>query len=186
MIKGWHVATIVVVMGILALFYVGLGLDPRAIPSVLVGTTAPTFAGPDVQTGETISLDAYKGKVVVLNFWASWCQECRLEHQNLLAIHNRFRNDPNFVMLGIDYQDKVEDAVGFLNAFGSTYSHVRDIKGAIAIDFGVYGVPETFVIDPQGVIRFKYVGPIVGPAYSKITDQIIQPLLQKKGVPQTS
>src|SRR3990172_2859174 len=69
--KGWHVATIVALIGIIGLFYAGLGRDPRSIPSVLVGTEAPSFTGPNVQTGETLSLDAYKGKVIVLNFWAS-------------------------------------------------------------------------------------------------------------------
>ena len=178
--KGWHVATIVALIGIIGLFYAGLGRDPRSIPSVLVGKEAASFSGPDVQSGEILSLDAYKGKVIVLNFWASWCQECRLEHQNLLAIHRQFMTYPNFVMLGIDYQDQPGDAIGFLNSFGSAYPHVRDIKGTIAIDYGVYGVPETFVIDRSGVIRFKYVGPIVGPVYSQITDQIIRPLLEGK------
>ena len=178
--KGWHVATIVALIGIIGLFYAGLGRDPRSIPSVLVGKEAPSFSGPDVQSGEILALDAYKGKVIVLNFWASWCQECRLEHQNLLAINGQFRNYPDFVMLGIDYQDQPGDAIGFLNSFGSTYPHVRDIKGTIAIDYGVYGVPETFIIDSHGVIRFKYVGPIVGPVYSQITDQIIRPLLEGK------
>ena len=183
--KGWHVATIIVVLGVIGLFYAGLGRDPRSIPSVLVGTEAPSFTGPDVQTGETLSLDAYKGKVIVLNFWASWCQECRLEHQNLLSLNGQFRNYPDFVMLGIDYQDQPRDAIDFLNAFGSTYPHVRDVKGTIAIDYGVYGVPETFVIDKHGIIRFKYVGPVIGPVYSHITDQIIRPLLEGKELKQS-
>ena len=108
-----------------------------------------------------------------------------MEHQNLLAIHRQFRNYPDFVMLGIDYQDQPGDAIDFLNTFGSTYPHVRDVKGTIAIDYGVYGVPETFVIDSNGVIRFKYVGPIVGPVYSQITDQIIRPLLEGKELKQS-
>jgi cytochrome c biogenesis protein CcmG/thiol:disulfide interchange protein DsbE len=185
MIRGWHVAIIVVVLGLIALFYVGLGLDPRSLPSVLVGTPAPAFSGPEVHQGDLLSLDDFKGKVIVVNFWASWCQECRLEHANLLAIHRRFQADPNFVMLGIDYQDGVDDARKFLETFGSSYPHVRDPKGSIAIDYGVYGVPETFVIDPQGVIRYKQVGPIVGQAYSHIMEKVIEPLLQGKG-PQLS
>lgn len=176
--KGWHVAIIIALIGIIGLFYAGLGRDPRSIPSVLVGKEAPPFSGPDVQTGENLSLSSYKGKVVVLNFWASWCQECRLEHQALLSINGQFRSHPDFVMLGIDYQDQPVDATAFLSSFGSTYPHVRDIKGTIAIDYGVYGVPETFVIDKQGIIRFKYVGPIMGPVYSQMTEQIIRPLLE--------
>ncbi|MCC6543910.1 MAG: redoxin domain-containing protein [Nitrospirae bacterium] len=178
--KGWHVATIVALIGIIGLFYAGLGRDPRNIPTVLVGTAAPSFSGPNVQSGEILSFDSYKGKIIVLNFWASWCQECRLEHQNLLAINGEFRNYPDFVMLGIDYQDQPGDANGFLNSFGSSYPHIRDIKGTIAIDYGVYGVPETFIIDSKGIIRFKYVGPIIGPVYSQVTEKIIRPLLEGK------
>jgi cytochrome c biogenesis protein CcmG/thiol:disulfide interchange protein DsbE len=176
-IKGWHIATVAVIAGIIVLFYVGLRLDPRSIPTVLIGSPAPRFSGPEVHSGETLALDQYRGKVVVVNFWASWCQECRLEHENLIALYRQFQGNPNFAMVGIDYQDKSEDAKGFLQEFGDAYLHVQDPKGKIAIDFGVYGVPETFVIDPVGVIRYKQVGPIVGSAYSNLADKVLTPLL---------
>ncbi|HXC61406.1 MAG TPA: redoxin domain-containing protein [Nitrospiria bacterium] len=177
-IRGWHITLVIGVFGLLALFYQGLWGDPRALPTVLIGTPAPAFVGPELYSGEPISLAGFHGKVVVINFWASWCEECKLEHANLLKIYERFSKNPNFVMLGIDYQDREDDAKEYLRIRGSNFKHIRDLKGTIAIDYGVYGVPETFVFDPQGIIRHKQVGPILGPTYDKLTDQIIQPLLQ--------
>ena len=158
-------------------FIKGYGGDPRSIPTVLVGTTAPNFQGPDVESGEPISLDQYQGKVVLLNFWASWCYECKVEHDHILRLHHQFKDDPNFVMLGVNYQDELPDAQQYLKQYGSSFRHVRDVKGALAIDYGVYGVPETFVIDQQGIIRHKWVGPIVGQVYTNLTQKVLTPLL---------
>jgi cytochrome c biogenesis protein CcmG/thiol:disulfide interchange protein DsbE len=102
----------------------------------------------------------------MLNFWASWCIECGLEHENLLTLNEQFGRDPNFVMLGVNYQDKEDDALDYLRRRGSNFAHVRDVKGAIAFDYGVYGVPETFVLDRQGVIRCKTIGPIIGDVFA--------------------
>ena len=176
--KGWQFALVAGVVGLLALFYQGLWGDPTAIPTVLVGSPAQNFSGPEVHTDEVISLNQFQGKVVVINFWASWCFECKVEHENLLAIQERFGTHPGFVMLGINYQDRVDSARKYLETYGNSFQHVRDLKGTIAIDYGVYGVPETFVLDQQGIIRFKYVGPIVGPVYRHVTSDIIEPLLQ--------
>ncbi len=173
---------ILLVIGLIALFTLflkGLGGDPRSIPTVLIGTTAPTFAGPDVESGKTISLDQYKGKVVLLNFWASWCYECKVEHKDILRLHEQFKDHPDFVMLGVNYQDELPNAQQYLKTYGSSFQHVRDIKGTLAIDYGVYGVPETFVIDKQGIIQHKWVGPIVGQVYTNLTEQVISPLLKK-------
>jgi len=171
-----------VVVGLLVLFYECLWGDPRSIPTVLIGTEAPTFSGPEVRTGSTISLANFKGKVVLINFWASWCLECRTEHENLLALNRRFSQNPDFVMLGINYQDQLDDARKYLQENGSNFDHVRDLKGTISIGYGVYGVPETFVIDRQGIIRYKSIGPIVGSNYTHITDDIIQPLLEGRSL----
>jgi cytochrome c biogenesis protein CcmG/thiol:disulfide interchange protein DsbE len=177
MIRGWHIALVMGVFGLVALFYQGLWGDPRAIPTVLIGTPAPPFAGPELHSGDTISLDSFRGKVVVINFWASWCQECKVEHENLLRLNEQFSKNPNFVMLGINYQDRQEDAKEYLRVRGSNFRNVRDLKGAIAIDYGVYGVPETFVFDQQGIIRYKLVGPIIDANYTTLTEGVIQPLL---------
>jgi cytochrome c biogenesis protein CcmG/thiol:disulfide interchange protein DsbE len=177
MTRGWQIALVVGLLGLLALFYQGLWGNPRLIPTVLIGTAAPNFTGPQVGSSEPLSLDQFRGKVVLLNFWASWCQECRLEHSNLLALNERFRQDPNFVMLGINYQDKEEDAQQYLRTFGTNFPHVRDIKGAVSFDYGVYGVPETFVVDQQGVIRCKTIGPIIGQVYANYTQKILPALI---------
>jgi len=177
MTRGWQIFLALTLVGIFALLYEGLWGDPRTIPTVLIGTNAPGFEGPDVESGKTISLDQFKGKVVLLNFWASWCQECRLEHQNLLRLHEQFKDASNFVMLGVNYQDDVKDAQGYLQQFGSAFPHVRDVKGVLAIDYGVYGVPETFIIDQHGVIRHKWVGPLIGDVYTQLTNTVLAPLL---------
>jgi cytochrome c biogenesis protein CcmG/thiol:disulfide interchange protein DsbE len=178
--KTWHFILVILVAGLIALFYKGLYGDPRAIPTVLIGTQAPIVSGPEVRTGELISTSRFQGKVILINFWASWCLECRTEHENLLALSRRFSSNPDFVMLGINYQDREEDARQYLQVNGSNFDHVRDLKGMISIDYGVYGVPETFVIDRQGVIRYKYIGPLVGPTYTDLTEKVLQPMLDKQ------
>jgi cytochrome c biogenesis protein CcmG/thiol:disulfide interchange protein DsbE len=184
-VRAWHIALIVGVVGLLGLFYEGLWGDPHALPTVLIGTPAPPFTGPELMSGEMTSLANFHGKVIVINFWASWCQECKLEHENLLEINKRFGKNPNFVMLGINFQDQEEDAKRYLEVRGSNFKNIRDLKGTISIDYGVYGVPETFVFDQQGIIRYKQIGPIIGPAYTQLTDKVIQPLLEGQP-PQTS
>ncbi len=183
---GWQITLIIVLLGLFGLFYKGLWGDPHHIPTVLIGTQAANFEGPDVETGQTISLDQFKGKVVLLNFWASWCYECKVEHEDILRLHQAFKDNPDFVMLGVNYQDKLPDAQKYLKDFGTTFSHVRDLKGQLAIDYGVYGVPETFVIDKEGIIRYKYVGPIMGPVYTNLTQQVIAPLLKPQPPTSTS
>ncbi len=176
--RGWHLALVLALAALFSLFYKGLWGDPSAIPTVLIGTPAPAIAGPDVASSQPISSSQFQGKVVLVNFWASWCQECRLEHKNLLAIHDRFGGDPDFVMLGVNYQDRLDDARGYIEVYGAPWPNVRDLKGSIAIDYGVYGVPESFVIDQQGVIRHKQIGPIIGPTYSYLNDRLLPTLLQ--------
>ena len=177
MSRSTQVTLLLVLIGLLVLFYQGLWGDPRSIPTVLIGTPAPTFKGPDVESGESISLEQFRGKVVLLNFWASWCYECKVEHEDILKLHRQFQDHPDFVMLGVNYQDDVSDALAYLKQYGSTFRHVRDITGSLAIDYGVYGVPETFVIDQQGIIRHKWVGPIVGEVYRNLTEDVLAPLL---------
>ncbi len=81
-------------------------------------------------------------------------------------------------MLGVNYQDKEKDALEYLDIYGSNFRHLRDVNGTISIDYGVYGVPETFVFDRNGTIKFKYVGPIIGPTYTHVVERVIQPLLE--------
>lgn len=180
-LRGWHVTLIIGLVMLFTLFYKGLWGDPSAIPTVLIGTQAPVFTGPDVVSGDILSLDHFRGKVIMINFWASWCLECRYEHENLLALHKQFGDHPDFVMLGINYQDNLKDARNYIDVYGAPFHNVRDPKGAISIDFGVYGVPETFVLDRQGVIRHKQIGPIIGPSYTYLRETILPALLQGEG-----
>lgn len=178
MITGWRLALSLGTMSLLALFYQGLWGTPSYIPPVVIGTQAPEIVGPELVSGATLSSQHFSGKVVLLNWWASWCEECKQMHPNLLAIQQRFGHDQNFLMLGINYQDRESDAKAYLEAYGNAYPHIRDLDGVISIDYGVYGVPETFVIDQEGIIRYKYIGPLVGSAYVRLTDNVLEPLLR--------
>ncbi len=176
-VRGWQIALLIGIFGLIVLFYKGLWGNPSYIPPVLIGTPAPAITAPDLYQPKEVSLSQFRGKVVVLNFWASWCQECKLEHQTLLELKDRFSKNPNFVMLGVNYQDKEDLAQQYLKEHGNNFDHIRDAKGRISIDYGVYGVPETFVIDQNGVIRHKQIGPIIGETYTYLVEQVIEPLL---------
>jgi cytochrome c biogenesis protein CcmG, thiol:disulfide interchange protein DsbE len=158
----------------LALFLVAVGflakglfLDPREVPSPLVGKPAPAFTAPILnQAGKTIGTDDMKGKVWLLNVWASWCAACKEEHPVLVAL-----SKANIVeTVGLDYKDADADAQAVLQNEGNPYTIVAtDADGKIGIDYGVYGVPETYVIDKAGVIRYKQIGPITEEAlFTKI------------------
>ena len=158
----------VLVFGALAaLFMVRLySGDPARLPSALIGTVAPSFTLPPLQglrdgSGRPVpglsGAELKAGRVTVVNVWASWCAPCRIEHPILMELSR----DPAIRLVGIGYKDKTENARRFLGSFGNPFSAVGvDETGRTAIDFGVYGVPETFVIGPDGVIRHKHVGPL--------------------------
>lgn len=181
-LRTWHFFLVLGLLGLLVLFYRGLYGNPSYIPPVIIDTPAPKFTAQEMFNAEEISLSQLKGKVVVLNFWASWCQECKLEHPFLLELNRRFSQDPNFVMIGVNYQDKEDLARQYLKEHGNNFQHIRDTTGTISIDYGIYGIPETFVIDPAGVIRYKTIGPVVGNSYRHLVEKVIEPLLSGKGV----
>lgn len=143
---------------LVAFFAVGLRLDPREVPSPLIGKPAPQFKLPllSAQPGQ-FGPDEMRGKVWLLNVWASWCTACRQEHEQLLALAQR-----NIVPIyGMDYKDQAADGMAWLRNLGNPYvATVQDIDGRVGINYGVYGVPETYVIDKNGVIRFKLTGPV--------------------------
>jgi cytochrome c biogenesis protein CcmG, thiol:disulfide interchange protein DsbE len=148
-------AAFVVLAGFLA---VGLNLDPHEVPSPLIGKPAPTFALTRLDDGaKTIRRDDMLGKVWILNVWASWCVACREEHPHLLD----FARTKRVPLLGLNYKDTRRDGLAWLARLGDPYdASLFDGDGRVGIDFGVYGVPETFVIDKQGVVRFKQIGPV--------------------------
>jgi cytochrome c biogenesis protein CcmG, thiol:disulfide interchange protein DsbE len=145
----------IVVVGFLA---VGLTLNPRELPSPLVGKMAPEFSLPQLHDQEkVISSNDLKGQVWLLNFWASWCGGCKDEHPVLI----RLAQSGAVPIYGMDYKDERREALAWLKEWGNPYSIVAvDQLGRVGINFGVYGVPETYVIDKAGVIRYKQIGPL--------------------------
>lgn len=155
--RWWKAAVILgAIGGVVTLLAYGFTKDPRAIPSTLTGKPAPDFSL-TLFDGNTIRLSDFRGKVVFLNFWASWCPPCRAEARLLEEAWQRYK-DQGIVFLGVDIQDTEAEARRFLQEFGVTYLNGRDPKNRIAIDYGVYGIPETFFIDKEGRITYKHIG----------------------------
>ncbi|MEN9866357.1 MAG: hypothetical protein RL748_1947 [Pseudomonadota bacterium] len=137
---------------------VGLRLNPREVPSPLINKPAPEFTLTQLHHPEqTIGSKQMRGQVWLLNVWASWCVACRQEHPVMVE----FAKQNIVPLIGLNYKDQRSDAQAWLQQFGNPYQvSAFDDKGQVGIDFGVYGVPETFLIDQQGVIRFKQIGPM--------------------------
>jgi cytochrome c biogenesis protein CcmG, thiol:disulfide interchange protein DsbE len=148
-----------VVFVVLAGFlFIGLRLDPREVPSPLIGKPAPAFVQPQLNNlTKSFSPQDMKGKVWLMNVWASWCVSCEEEHPVLIELSRQ-----NLVpIIGLDYKDKPEAAQKVLQMRGNPYQLVAvDRDGRTGIDYGVYGVPETYVIDKQGIIQYKQIGPV--------------------------
>lgn len=170
----WPFVIFVVLAGFL---FVGLSLNPREVPSPLIDKPAPAFSLPQLHDpSKQFSVQDMKGQVWLLNVWASWCVSCRQEHPVLMDLARR-----NIVPIyGLDYKDKRPEGIAWLEAGGDPYVlSVSDNEGRIGIDYGVYGVPETYVIDKLGIIRYKHIGPVT---VESLRDKIL-PLvaeLQKK------
>ena len=145
----------VVVVGFLA---IGLTLNPREVPSPLVGKAAPGFSLPQLYDRDKVfSPKDLAGKVWLLNFWASWCGGCKDEHPVLMQLAKA----GEVPIYGMDYKDQRDEALTWLIRWGNPYPVIAvDESGRVGIDYGVYGVPETYVIDKAGVIRYKQIGPL--------------------------
>ena len=153
------VAAAAIAAAILLVLIFGLQRDPRVIPSPLVGGQAPEFSLP-LFDGGTLATPALHGRVVVINFWASWCfPACYEEAPHLQRIWDRYR-DRGVVVVGVNIQDQDRPARDFIARFEQTFPNGVDRLGKISIDYGVYGVPETFLIDRKGRIVHKYVGAV--------------------------
>ena len=154
-------------------FAVGLTRDPREVPSPLIDKAAPQFQLTQLESPDRrFSPEEMRGKVWLLNVWASWCVSCRVEHP-LLVQMSRTQQVP---IVGLDYKDQRADGMKWLATHGDPYLlSAFDDEGKVGIDYGVYGVPETFVIDKQGVIRYKQIGPITKEAL----ETKILPLVKK-------
>ncbi len=155
MTRGWVVGVFVALVALLA---VGLTLNPREVPSPLIGKPAPAFALPLLESlDKQFTQKDMLGQVWILNVWASWCPPCLQEHPVITAIAEE-RVAP---VVGLNYKDARDEALSWLKRNGNPYQLVaQDLDGRIGIDYGVYGVPETYVIDRRGVIRYKHIGPL--------------------------
>lgn len=151
----------------------GLSLDPKEVPSPLIGKPAPAFVLTVLDNPEkTIRRDDMLGKVWMLNVWASWCVACREEHPLLVA----FSRKKLLPIYGLNYKDDRMAGMKWLGNFGNPYdASLYDRDGRVGIDFGVYGVPETFIIDREGVVRFKQIGPVT----EEVLRTKIEPLVRK-------
>ncbi len=145
-------------LGIAAFLFRGLGLDPRKVPSPLVDKPAPVFSLPDLKDPTLkVNTDDFKGQVSLLNVWATWCVSCRTEHKVLMRMAKR----DGVRIYGLNYKDNRPEALKWLEFYGNPYvANAFDADGRVGINWGVYGTPETFVIDGKGVIRYKHIGPI--------------------------
>ncbi len=153
-----YLAPLVIFVVMAGFLYYGLSLNPQDVPSPLVGKPAPQFELSQLhQTEQMISRDSNLGKVWLLNVWASWCVSCRQEHPVLMQL----ARSGEVPIYGLNYKDERDAAINWLQDFGNPYvMSAHDYNGRVGVDYGVYGVPETYVIDKQGVIRHKHTGPV--------------------------
>ncbi len=153
-----YLIPLVLFLGLVVFLAIGLTRDPHVVPSPLINKPAPAFKLSQLaDPSKTFSADEMRGKVWLLNIWGTWCVVCREEHPMLLEIER----SGAVPIYGLDVKDKREDALAWLRELGDPYVlSVSDLDGRVGIDYGVYGAPETFLIDKNGVIRFKHIGPI--------------------------
>ena len=163
---------LLLVVPLIVLLAMSFGRDPHAVVSPLVGKAAPPFSLERVDDGQPLSLEALRGKPLVVNFWATWCEPCKMEHGVLTRGAKAFGEDVNFV--GIVYEDEKPKIDAFLARYGSGYPALMDHGGKTAIAYGVTGVPETFFIDAQGKIVSKYAGPVTPDLLSKRVRELLE------------
>ncbi|MGE4633990.1 MAG: DsbE family thiol:disulfide interchange protein [Arenicellales bacterium] len=168
-----YLVPLAVFLVISAFLAVGLTLDPREVPSPLIGKSAPAFELPRLLAmDDSVGSADLRGEVWLLNVWASWCVACRSEHPLL----NELAAQELVTLVGLNYKDAPADARAWLRQLGNPYNMIAvDGQGEVGIDWGVYGVPETFVIDSEGVIRYKHIGPVD----RKVLQEVIVPLISE-------
>lgn len=168
-----YLVPLFVFVAIAAFLALGLNIDPKRVPSPLIGKQVPAFELPALESPTvTVNSKEFLGKVSLLNVWASWCVACRDEHDVLLRLKNMGVVD----IYGLNYKDKTDDAMAWLEKLGNPYFiSASDLNGRVGIDWGVYGVPETFVIDRKGIIRHKVIGPLTD---NLVREEILPLLLQ--------
>lgn len=158
---------------LVAFLGIGLNRDPHEVPSPLINKPAPTFDVPQLaKPNKSFSPTDMKGQVWIFNVWASWCVACREEHPVLVEL----AKSGQAPLIGLNYKDKREDALAMLQRQGDPYVlSAFDANGRVGIDYGVYGVPETYIIDQAGIIRFKHIGPIT----MQVLNEKMYPLIRE-------
>jgi cytochrome c biogenesis protein CcmG/thiol:disulfide interchange protein DsbE len=166
-------APVIVFAGFAGLAFIGLGRDnPDELPSALTGKPAPEVALTPLGDGKPFAdSDLRDGDVTLVNYWASWCAPCRVEHPKLEQL-----SEEGITIYGVNYKDKADNALGFLKELGNPYTAMgADVKGRMALDWGLYGVPETYVIDGQGQIVLRFAGPIT----DRVLEKTIRPAIEE-------
>lgn len=168
----FYMLPVIIFLGLAGLFFIQLvsGRNKAEVPSVLIGKTVPSFELATLEGGGLPSFsseNAKDNKLTLINVWASWCGPCRAEHPFVEALSK----NENLTIYGLNYKDNDEKALSFLKELGNPYDAVgADHSGRVGIDFGVYGVPETFVVDKSGTIVHKFIGPITA---SRLQDELV-------------
>ncbi len=177
--RAWLLIPLLILGGLVILFYAGLHRDPRLVPSPLVGKPAPAFSLPRLGEPEkTLTRTDLEGRVTLLNVWATWCVGCREEHALLVDI----ARTSGIPIYGLNYKDQYQDALEWLERLGDPYvASGYDAEGAVGIDLGVYGLPETFVLDPNGVVAHKHIGPLTVQAWQRRILPVIMQLRDGSG-----
>ncbi|EON94006.1 periplasmic protein thiol: disulfide oxidoreductase DsbE [Marinobacter lipolyticus SM19] len=162
---------LVVVLGIV--LFAGIGKDPTRLESALIGKTVPAFTLDDLeQPGTKLDAGVFLGQVSLLNVWGTWCPACRDEHDDLLWL----AQEQGVRIIGLNYKDNREEALGWLERLGNPYERtIYDPKGTLGFDLGVYGAPETYVIDTDGVVRYRHVGVV----NEKVWKEDLEPLVKQ-------
>lgn len=160
-----------VVLGVV--LFAGIGKDPSHLESALIGKPVPAFSLAELQNPEKQhDNQVLKGRVQLLNVWATWCPTCRAEHGTLLKL----ARDEGIPIIGLDYKDQRQDALEWLQELGNPYElTLSDPDGKFGFDLGVYGAPETYIIDQKGIVRFRHVGEVT----PEVWRETLQPLIQK-------
>jgi cytochrome c biogenesis protein CcmG, thiol:disulfide interchange protein DsbE len=170
--RGWKWLIPAAALPVLLLLAYGFKVNHRDIPSPLVDRPAAKFTLTSY-AGEPMSLEAQRGKVVVLNFWASWCYPACYEEAPVLERGWRAFKERGVVVMGVDIQDKAEAGKKFINDFSLTFPNALDPTGRVSVEYGVYGVPETFFIDAKGHIRAKHVGAVTEEVFRRQVERLL-------------
>jgi len=175
--RFWLFMPLIVAVIVGVVLFAGIGKDPTKLDSALVGKPVPAFSLEDLNKPEnSLNESLFQGEVTLLNVWGTWCPACRDEHADLMWL----AREKNVVIIGLNYKDSRDDALVWLDRLGDPYRKViYDPKGTLGFDLGVYGAPETFVIDASGVVRYRHVGVVNGEVWEQILLPVINDAREK-------